>query len=485
MLEKLRLNRRQFVQATGLAVLASAAAGSAQATEENGDGSASPVDPGEAFDHLDRAAISVFARDLETGEPIAAHDASVPVPPASTTKLLTTATAFDELGPGYRFETTVGVVGERRNDRVVDSLGVVARGDPDLTGDDLRALAKAVADAGIRRVTDRLVVDVSAFDAGEYPPAWTLGDARYSYGSKSSAFAVAQNDVDVTVSRRGDDCAFDVEVEPDSGLIDVDVDLECVDKDRYVTITRPDHWTNAVEVAGRMVPGDEATASVPVGTPDEHAAGVFARALEAEGVAVASRGSEPAIEISREPIDLSEVVATHESRPLLAIAEGLNAWSYNVVAENVARTVAFEREGVGSWAAWEGILGEAFAAAGAETPQIRDGSGLSRHDLASARDVVSMIEWGLEQPWEGAFRESMAIAGETGTVRNRLADVDATVRAKSGSLRGVTCLAGVIEDEGEPVASYAVLAANLTGERASGASGRVDDLVAMIADAAT
>ena len=487
MFETFRLGRRRFVQATGLTMIAGAATGGQVSATSESDSGEPPVDAGDVFDHLDRAAISVFARDLETGESIADSGSSRPVPPASTTKVLTTATAFDELGPDYRYETTVGVVGDRRNDRVVESLGIVARGDPDLTAADLESLAEAVAETGVRRVTGRLVVDISAFDDGEHAPAWTLGDAVNSYGSKSSAFVVDHNEVEVTVSRQGDDCEFDVAVEPDSGLIDVDVDVECVDEDRFVTITTPDHWTNTVEVGGRMVPDDEATADVPVGTPNEHAAGVFVRALEEAGVSITPGGGgpEPAVEITDEPIELTEELATHESRPLSAITDGLNDWSYNMVAENIARTVAAERDGVGSWAAWEGILGSALEDAGAETAQIRDGSGLSRHDLASARDVVAMIEWGLEAEWSDTFRETIPIAGEEGTVRNRLTDVEPTVRAKSGSLRGVTCLAGVVEDDEEPIASFAVLAANLTGERASGASPRVDELVAKIADEAT
>ncbi|ELY90639.1 D-alanyl-D-alanine carboxypeptidase/D-alanyl-D-alanine-endopeptidase [Natrialba hulunbeirensis JCM 10989] len=505
MFSALTLDRRRFVQATGLTAVTGLVAGSQasaadEAEEEQTQESdqeqqagqsqqtqqGPPVDAGDVFDHLDQAAISVFARDIETGDVIADSGSERPVQPASTTKLLTTAAAFDELGPDYRYETTVGVVGDRRNQRVVESLGVVASGDPDLTASDLEALAAAVADAGIERVTDRLVVDVSAFDDGEYPPGWTLGDAVNTYGSKSSAFVVNHNEAEVTVSRQGDDCEFEHTVEPDSGLVDVEIELECVDSDRFVTITTPNHWTNTAEVNGRMVPDDEATASVPVATPNEHAARVFARALADEGVEITPGGGgpEPEIEISDEPIEFTEEVTTHESVPLSDIAEGLNHWSYNMVAENIARTVAYEREGTGngSWSVWESYLDETLAAAGAETPQIRDGSGLSRHDLASARDAVSMIEWALDADWGEEFYGTMAVAGEDGTLRNRLGDVDATIRAKTGSLRGVTCLAGVIEDDGEPATSFAVLAANLTGERANGASPRVDELVTAIAE---
>jgi serine-type D-Ala-D-Ala carboxypeptidase/endopeptidase (penicillin-binding protein 4) len=474
MFSGLRLGRRRFVQATGLAALsAPGTVGSVNA--ESG------VDPGEVFDHLDRAAISVFAHDLRSGDVIAEHGTERPVAPASTTKLLTTAAAFDELGPEYEWETTVGAVGGSGG-RTIGTLGVVARGAPDLTPEDLTELAEAVADAGVRRVTDRLVVDVSAFDSPLHGPAWTLADARFAYGAPSSAFALSRNVVDVTVSRPGEDCSFETNVEPE-GDVAVDLDVDCGDEDS-LTIDNRTHWDNTIPVTGTLSPGGEGENGVPVGEPDRHTAAAFVDTLSEAGVELTPRdGGEPRIEITREPIEIEEFGSV-SSQPLAEIADDLNAWSRNFVAENVARTVAYETTGTGSFANWEAHLNALFSEVGAETAQIRDGSGLSRQDLASARDVTRTIDWGVEQEWGDRYRETIPIAGEEGTVRNRLTDVDATIRAKSGTLSGVTCLAGVVEDDdGSPAASFAVLAANLTGERAQGASDRVDELVTLIAEA--
>lgn len=481
MFKTLELNRRRFVQMTGITL---GVGGVTTQPTDATDTEAPPVDAGSVFDHLEEAAISAFARDLESGETLLDSGSRRPVPLASTAKVVTTAAAFDALGPDYRYETTVGILEDHNAPGQVESLGIIASGDPDLTADDLRDLAGTVA-THVDRVRGPIVVDVSVFDDGEHGPAWTVGDTTAAYGAKSSALMVDRNQVTVTVTRDGDDCELEVDLEPDSGLFDVENTLECVDDDRFVTIGTSDHWTNTVEIAGRIEPDDEATAAVPVGTPNEHAAAVFARALENEGVEFNTRGEgRPEITLATEPLELADSLATHESRSLSAITDDLNDWSYNMVAENVARTVSYEEAGTGTWLNWEDQLATRLADAGAETAQLRDGSGLSRHNLASARDVVAMIEWGLDHEWGETFQETIPIAGEEGTVRNRLGDVEATIRAKSGSLRGVTCLAGVVEaDDGTPVTSFAVLAANLTGERATGASPRVDELVTAIADA--
>ena len=76
-------------------MIAGAATGGQVSATPESDSGEPPVDAGDVFDHLDQASISVFARNFETDEVIADSGSSRPVPPASTTKVLTTATAFD------------------------------------------------------------------------------------------------------------------------------------------------------------------------------------------------------------------------------------------------------------------------------------------------------------------------------------------------------------------------------------------------------
>jgi D-alanyl-D-alanine carboxypeptidase/D-alanyl-D-alanine-endopeptidase (penicillin-binding protein 4) len=79
-----------------------------------------------------------------------------------------------------------------------------------------------------------------------------------------------------------------------------------------------------------------------------------------------------------------------------------------------------------------GISGEAF--------RITDGSGLSRFNEVSPRLLVDLIEWEETQ----VIRLSSLIPGPgQGTLKSRLAGLD--VRAKTGTMSGVCCLAGVLE----------------------------------------
>src|SRR5579863_2136686 len=138
----------------------------------------------------------ILVADRATGEVLQELDADKLLPPASTTKLYSVAAALDALGSDYRFETPVyrrgtikaggvldgdlilvavgdltmggrttptGEIEYTKNDHTYSGLsgdGVLTSGDP-LAG--LNALARQVAEAGIRQVEGQVIVDARAF----------------------------------------------------------------------------------------------------------------------------------------------------------------------------------------------------------------------------------------------------------------------------------------------------------------------------------
>jgi D-alanyl-D-alanine carboxypeptidase/D-alanyl-D-alanine-endopeptidase (penicillin-binding protein 4) len=77
-------------------------------------------------------------------------------------------------------------------------------------------------------------------------------------------------------------------------------------------------------------------------------------------------------------------------------------------------------------------------------PKIVDGSGLSRSNRATPRQVVRLLERMHNQDIAQTFRESLAVAGVTGTVKARMRSTAAAGRCdvKTGTLRLVSALAG-------------------------------------------
>ena len=79
--------------------------------------------------------------------------------------------------------------------------------------------------------------------------------------------------------------------------------------------------------------------------------------------------------------------------------------------------------------------------------RMADGSGLSRNNLATPRTLVNTLRAMYSARGREIFLASLPIAGQTGTLKNRLryTSAEGTVRAKTGTLRGVRALSGYVE----------------------------------------
>jgi serine-type D-Ala-D-Ala carboxypeptidase/endopeptidase (penicillin-binding protein 4) len=110
--------------------------------------------------------------DLETGEAVYAHNASLSLLPASNEKLAVTYAALTALGPAFTIETTVLGDGELSGSLWQGDLVLKGYGDPSLSVADLRSLARQVRAEGIRRVAGRVLGDESWFDSRRTAPGW-------------------------------------------------------------------------------------------------------------------------------------------------------------------------------------------------------------------------------------------------------------------------------------------------------------------------
>lgn len=92
--------------------------------------------------------------------------------------------------------------------------------------------------------------------------------------------------------------------------------------------------------------------------------------------------------------------------------------------------------------------------------RMRDGSGLSRKNLATPRTLVTTLRAMHTAKGKEIFLASLPIAGETGTLKNRMQYTSAqgTVRAKTGTLRGVRALSGYVDTIGNGTLAFSAIA---------------------------
>jgi D-alanyl-D-alanine carboxypeptidase/D-alanyl-D-alanine-endopeptidase (penicillin-binding protein 4) len=118
------------------------------------------------------SASAAVAVDLETGQVVYAHNATLPLIPASNEKLAVTYAALTALGPSFRIETDVLGEGEREGHLWHGDLVLKGYGDPTLSSASLALLARQVRADGITQVTGSVVGDETWFDAHRTAPGW-------------------------------------------------------------------------------------------------------------------------------------------------------------------------------------------------------------------------------------------------------------------------------------------------------------------------
>ena len=96
--------------------------------------------------------------------------------------------------------------------------------------------------------------------------------------------------------------------------------------------------------------------------------------------------------------------------------------------------------------------------------RIVDGSGVSHYNLISAELILGVLKYlYYEKPQLfKLFYDSLPIAGSDGTLENRMTDTPAqnNLRAKTGTISGVSCLSGYIKARNGHNIAFSVMVQN-------------------------
>jgi serine-type D-Ala-D-Ala carboxypeptidase/endopeptidase (penicillin-binding protein 4) len=110
---------------------------------------------------------------------------------------------------------------------------------------------------------------------------------------------------------------------------------------------------------------------------------------------------------------------------------------------------------------------------------LQDGSGLSHSNLATPRTFVSTLRAMYYARGNDVFLASLPVAGISGTLKNRLRNTTAegTVRAKTGSLKGVKALSGYIDHPEYGTLVFSIITNQPTNQSSSPIIQAIDDIV--------
>jgi D-alanyl-D-alanine carboxypeptidase/D-alanyl-D-alanine-endopeptidase (penicillin-binding protein 4) len=150
------------------------------------------------------------------------------------------------------------------------------------------------------------------------------------------------------------------------------------------------------------------------------------------------------------------------------------------------RLVGQKLEGEGSVAQGQKAVAEVMKRLGVDDAgwQLADGSGLARTDLLTPHGLVDLLAAMDRHPHAAAFRDSLALAGASGTLENRLRGTQAEGRlmGKTGTLQLASSLAGYVTTTRGDRLAFAIFVNNHQG-RSREALAAIDRIAALLAEA--
>jgi D-alanyl-D-alanine carboxypeptidase/D-alanyl-D-alanine-endopeptidase (penicillin-binding protein 4) len=358
-----------------------------------------------------------FVYDITARRPLLALRADTPRAPASVEKLYTSVALLRRIGRDAHLTTTVlGTGSLGRHGIWHGDLYLRGGGDPSLgsarfnaiyeqgRGSTLAPLVSQLRADGVRRVEGSLYGDESSFDRRRGGPASAYAADLPDLGGELGALTFDHGSTLALVNRHGP---------------------------RYAL------------------------------TPAVDAGVELARALRGSGVAVrAATGSRSAPNGAHE-------LARVQSPNVLTLIGLTDLPSDDFYAEMLTKQLGLRFAGEGSTAAGARVIASTIAAYGIR-PRVADGSGLSRANHTTARQLVTLLTAIAGTPLGSQLAGVLPVAGESGTLAREMRGTAAQGRcqAKTGTLTYVTSLAGYCRSHGGHTLAFALIIDGLADSRA-------------------
>ena len=446
---------------------------------------------------------AIGALVLRGDQVLVSHEAARTFTPASTMKLFTTMAGLDLLGPQFRGRTELRTAGTVDGSVLHGDLVLRGGADGDLTADAFTHMLEKLRIKGIRKIDGNLVLDRQLWqparsDVG-VPPFDESPEAYYNLIPDALLLNMNLQTLDITSDAKSVKASAlpelaNVRVRSEMTLVDGD----CAKWEDGWKI--PEYVRNGsrltVVLKGTFPRNCSKTNVVNVLDRTDYADRLFRATWERLGGRFSGRTVEASAEQARAFLDVpSTLLAEHMSRPLPEIVRDTNKTSDN----GLARTIFLS---LGSLEA-DPMLGSRplpSDAAPAETPAgtggapitmttqaraemmvrnwlrahgvddtgmvFENGSGLSRLERFSPEQMAGLLQAAQKSLWSPEFLTSLPIAAIDGTMKRRLKDSPAAMRArvKTGTLKNVVAIAGYVPDaNGQPCIVVTMVNHDLAG----------------------
>lgn len=404
------------------------------------------------------ASIGIFVMDAETGETILKTSPQKSMTPASILKIVTTATALEVLNPQYKFKTQINYSGKiNKGKGLLDgNLIITGGGDPALGSKYFKehyALfldkwVKAIQQKGIKEISGDLIADASIYDQQSIPDTWIWEDIGNYYGAGVYGLSVYDNYYKI-VLRSGEPETLTKVVKTIPQIpnlqLENQVTASIINRDQAYVFGSP---LNNKRIIRGMIPAkrNKFTIKASIPNPPYLLVSQLKNKLEANGIRLYGK-----IKVSYQLCPADSIICQTLSPPLSEIINVTNHESVNLFAEHLCKHIAYLKTGLGSTDEGVKQIKKFWEKQGVDTNGLFmvDGSGLSHFNAATPKNICHILNYMNKSPNAEIFKESLPVAGKSGTLYVFNADnfPNKALRAKSGSMTRVRCYAGFLRTQ--------------------------------------
>ena len=372
---------------------------------------------------------------------------------------MTSASALLELGQEFRIKTPIYATGDLPN---LTTLRIKGQGDPTISSESLKNIVQQLQTLGLKRI-EKLIIEDSYFSQNPLNPTWEWSDIYYYYAVAVNSIILNENTVTLTLfpQNLGDKVKFrwsdNIAARQWSLINDgitataetpYNIDIIGVLGKPTLTIqgelpqnNQPDDWDLAI--------------ADPPNYFLETLRGLFFQSGIKVNQGIATKETLT--------IPESRIIISIFSQPLKKIIQEINQESNNLYAETIANILANKLNIKTGAEAIQEVLTQLKI--DSDSYILEDSSGLSRHSLVTPEVLVDLLTKMSQTPVANVYKESLALAGGEGTLKNRLDNIPGKLWAKTGTLSGVNTLSGYLELPNNETLVFSILVNNFQVER--------------------
>lgn len=423
--------------------------------------------------NLASASIGFLLKELDSGKVIAEYQSQTCRNPASVTKLITTASAFEMLGDTFKFKTILGYEGVVSDSILEGDLFIIGGGDPTLESKHnplpnnfyINSI-EAIKNAGIKKINGKVIGDASLFAEDGAPFLWLVEDISSSYSPTPSALTAHDNLLQFTLVSDSAGITLN-SLKPFSPLYQPKIELLNNEDEIGWRVSKQDFsWEPAIR--GNLPIGTKRVIKTEIPEPAIFLADSLQRLMNRVGISIDS------VVCSVRQTQKKwggTILYTQNSTSLSEIAKITNHQSNNLYAENIFLYLSLQNEKnkICTNGNSHIAITSFWKEKGVDTKHLFqvDGSGMSMKNAISPKHIVDILEYMQKKSSHSrAFIESIPIAGKKGTVVNFMKNTPLAGKAhvKSGSMERVQNYAGYIQ-KGDKWYAFCIMVSNFGGQR--------------------